>query len=83
MKTCTWEDCKSLAVKPQIASDGKEWANLCATHAQKMDDELLDVKKVLSNWVKAQGGSKEAVKRMKPAVDTAVRLARVLTRGRQ
>jgi hypothetical protein len=79
MKTCTWEGCASPAVTPQIASDGEEWANLCAEHAQKFDAELLDAKKVLGDWVKAQGGAKEVVKRMKPAIDTSVRLAQALT----
>ena len=75
MGSCTWQDCTQLV--PQIAKDGSQWADLCAAHAQELEDNLLDAKGVLRCWVRAQGGAKAAAERM--AIDASVKLAQVLT----
>lgn len=64
---CTWVGCEAEAKFPQISSDGKtEWANLCDLHHKEIDGALdsFDAKRILSNWVKAQGGAKAAAGRM-------------------
>lgn len=63
---CTWKDCDKPATQPQVASDGEIWANLCDEHHEKLEESLssLEPKKLLSAWVKAQGGANKAAKRM-------------------
>jgi hypothetical protein len=62
---CTWVDCQKDATKPQIARDGQKWANLCEMHDRELEEALkAGVPKVLSAWVKAQGGSTMASERM-------------------
>lgn len=64
--TCTWVDCSKEATVPQIAKDGDQWANLCVEHDAEIDKALvsMDVKVVLRNWLRAQGGAKAAAARM-------------------
>lgn len=73
--TCTWIDCKKEATVPQISKDGQEWSTLCEDHAKEIDkscDEFLhdpnglksNIKKMLSSWIKAQGGAKKAAERI-------------------
>ena len=62
---CTWVDCTAAATKAQIAADGEQWAHLCETHFLELDTAMkAGVKPMLSAWVKAQGGTKAAAKRM-------------------
>ncbi len=62
---CTWVDCTEVATTPKIGNDGSQWANLCAAHAKELDDNLLDPKAVLRCWVRAQGGAKRMVEKMR------------------
>jgi hypothetical protein len=57
----------------QTATDGEQWAVLCEEHATTLDRNIEDglkepsvvnVKKLLGSWVKAQGGAKAATKRI-------------------
>lgn len=65
---CTWVGCDRVATVPLRATDGEIWANLCGDHAKKHGDGVdhavkqgdTGIRKMLSNWVKAQGGSKVA-----------------------
>lgn len=63
---CTWIDCQASGFYEQKAKDGRVWATLCETHDKLVHAayESGDVKRILSNWVKAQGGAKAAVSRM-------------------
>ena len=63
---CTWVDCKNEASVPQIAKDGKEWANLCEMHDREINQSIenYDIRRILSGWVKAQGGGKKAAARL-------------------
>jgi hypothetical protein len=51
-----------LASVPEIANDGKQWANLCVEHDAEMNQSIVagDVRKLLSDWVKARRGAKKA-----------------------
>jgi hypothetical protein len=68
---CTWLDCEEEARVPQIANDGSQWACLCFEHAQEIENCMIKFespeygpKRMLSSWVKAQGGAKAAAARM-------------------
>ena len=62
---CTWEHCKNEAVKPQVGSNGRTWANLCGDHDIELDRaHAVGFKKLISCWVKAQGGAKKAAESM-------------------
>lgn len=68
---CTWVDCKNEAHVPQIANNGSVWAELCFEHAKeiencmtKFQEDGYGPKRMLSSWVKAQGGVKAAAARM-------------------
>ena len=65
---CTWVGCAATGHHQQVAKDGSVWAMLCETHLAEFNAayEPFNVKKVLSTWVKAQGGAKSATKRMLP-----------------
>ena len=78
---CTWADCSKEAAHQHLDKDGKEWCNLCDDHHNKLElgMDSADVKIILSNWVKAQGGAKKATERMKPAIETGTKLMRALT----
>lgn len=64
--TCTWTGCTDTAVHPQLGRDGAQWANLCSEHHQLLRDcqQSEDPKRILSSWVKAQGGAKVAARRL-------------------
>ena len=66
MTKCTWVDCLEQGINPQFSKDGKEWACLCDEHHLKLEGDLdsLDAKRILSSWVKAQGGAAEAAGRI-------------------
>lgn len=68
-KKCTWSMCASEATKDQIAKDGEVWASLCAEHDTALEDSLngSNPAKLLSLWIKAQGGSARAAERMAKA----------------
>lgn len=70
---CTWKDCQNDAVKPLVSKDGETWANLCAEHHAKHDTDAElairkggrdNMKRMMSNYIKAQGGAKAAAKRI-------------------
>ena len=63
---CTWIDCASDAAHPELDKNGRQWADLCDAHSQKLNDALScgDMRKVLAFWVRAQGGPKKAAERM-------------------
>lgn len=63
---CTWEGCDAFGGFLRKGKDGRQWANLCKQHDEETDAAITagNVKKILSNWVKAQGGSKKAAERM-------------------
>jgi len=65
---CTWVDCAKVGLFPQKADDGEQWAWLCGEHQDKLDDAIQGASenpfRMLSCWVKAQGGSRLATKRM-------------------
>lgn len=70
---CTWKECVSEAVKPLMSKDGKVWANLCSEHFQKHEEDAEraikeggrdNMKRMMSNYVKAQGGAASAAKRI-------------------
>jgi hypothetical protein len=68
---CTWVDCNAEATHPQVGKDGQQWSDLCDEHHAQLDkasDDFLSgatgPQKMLSAWVKAQGGSKKATERM-------------------
>jgi hypothetical protein len=68
---CTWLNCTAEAIVPQKANDGSTWANLCLEHHQEIENCMTKFeqpeygpKRMLSSWVKAQGGAKAAAARM-------------------
>lgn len=63
---CTWVDCQSTGIHPQLSKGGEVWACLCDEHHLKLEADLdsLDVKRILSSWVKAQGGAAKAAGRV-------------------
>lgn len=70
---CTWEKCPEVATVPQTAKDGEMWANLCQAHHDELEASINRlftdpgrnaIKRHLRDWIKAQGGSKAAAKRM-------------------
>jgi hypothetical protein len=73
---CTWENCNEVATYPQVGKDKEIWANLCQAHHAKLDSELLDVKKVLSNWIKASGGAKVMARKM--AADVTPKISKLI-----
>lgn len=65
-KTCTWKDCNQPATHPQLSNDGSEWANLCDSHSEEMEQAVtsLDPKTLVRSWILAMGGAKKAAKRL-------------------
>lgn len=70
---CTWKDCNKEAEKPLFSKNGTEWANLCSEHFDKHEDGVVtaikkggkdNLKRMLSNHIKAQGGASGAAKRL-------------------
>lgn len=63
---CTWKDCDNPASHPQMSEDGKTWAQLCIVHEGQLNDAMIsgEPKKILSAYVKAQGGAQAAAARM-------------------
>lgn len=64
---CTWENCHSNSEYPQIAKDGRTWANLCVLHNRELDKKLSsgNAMTIMAGWIRAQGGSKKAAEGMK------------------
>lgn len=69
---CTWKDCTNKAEHTLKDKNDIPWANLCKEHFEKHDNDIEiaiktpnkhNMKKMLSDWVKAQGGAKMAAKR--------------------
>lgn len=63
---CTWVDCTNQAKHRKIARDGDEWAHLCDLHEQEYQQVVAAplAGRILSTWIKAQGGAKVAAARM-------------------
>lgn len=63
---CTYVGCTALASVPQLDNSGRPWANLCAAHAAEVKASITsgDARRLLSDWVKAQGGAKKAAARL-------------------
>ena len=63
---CTWVDCQASGFLLQLDQQKRPWATLCETHHRLLHDalEAKDARKILSYWVKAQGGAKAAKDRM-------------------
>lgn len=63
---CTWKDCSQEAHHNRLDKQGNPWAELCDEHQILLDEAINsgDAKKILSAWVKAQGGAKAATRRM-------------------
>lgn len=68
---CTWVDptnirCPNVGKHNQVAKDGEVWAVLCDRHNSEINKSIEDLsaKKILRDWVRAQGGSKAAARRM-------------------
>lgn len=65
--TCTFEGCTRPAVHENKAKDGKVWSNLCDDHNRQLNDAISagsGPAKIVSLWVKCQGGSKKAADRV-------------------
>lgn len=68
---CTWMGeqgrCEAIATHPEVAKDGSQWANLCDEHFEEVERALtnFDARKLLANWVRAQGGPKAAAARIR------------------
>lgn len=62
---CTWVGCNANHTHPQIGQDGKQWACLCDEHHKLLYEcqQSGDPKRILSSWVKAQGGASAAASR--------------------
>ena len=63
---CTWKECSNEGKFPQLDKDQKQWAFLCEEHHIELEDAIdnFNAKKLLSCWVKAQGGAEKAAKRV-------------------
>jgi hypothetical protein len=63
---CTWVGCDNKASCLQESKDGEIWANLCEEHEAKQVKDIKEgnIKAMLSNWVKASGGSDKLAKRV-------------------
>lgn len=63
---CTWIGCDRIAPYEHKAKDGSIWATLCYEHNCELELALesKEPKKLLSSWVKAQGGPQKAAARM-------------------
>lgn len=60
-KICTWKDCNNTANNSQLDKNGKEWANLCDIHHNKLENDICNPipKKILRSWVLASGGAQK------------------------
>ena len=63
---CTYVGCTALASVPYLDKGGRPWANLCKEHDAEVNASITsgDARRLLSNWVKAQGGAKKAAARL-------------------
>ena len=63
---CTWRDCKQPAKHVCKSQTGDVWARLCVLHSEALDAAIDsgDPKKIMSCYIKAQGGSQKAAARM-------------------
>ena len=63
---CTWFGCASQGKYPQTGKSGEVWAFLCDSHNAELSKAIddFDARKIVASWIKAQGGSKKAAKRM-------------------
>ena len=63
---CTWKDCNGKATMPWFGKDGEQWASLCINHNAELEEAFTSgiPRKIVSAWIKAQGGSEKATERM-------------------
>ena len=69
---CTWKDCnEKQAYKTWLNKFGQPWCHLCRKHFEELDersDKAIseggqeNIAKMLSAWVKAQGGAEKMVR---------------------
>lgn len=73
MSVCTWQGCADKSERDLKDKDGIVWAKLCDKHYQEHDSAVdraltnpdrASIGKMMSAWIKAQGGSKKAAMRM-------------------
>lgn len=57
---CTWVDCQDTGLHAQLDRDGRAWSTLCEAHKLALDQVMVEgnVKKIISSWIKASGGSR-------------------------
>ncbi len=70
---CTWKDCDKEGDYELEDKNGGVWAFLCQGHYDEYENDVgiaiqdpskHNLKKMLSGYVKAQGGAKELVKKI-------------------
>lgn len=66
-RPCTWEGCSARAVKAKYDKQNRIWADLCAEHDTEFKRVMVlgGARRVLSAWVKAQGGAAKAAERVR------------------
>lgn len=69
MTTCTWKGCEDEATVGCYSKTGERWAHLCGQHEIKLDAAILsgNPRRIMSCYIKAQGGAEAAAKRVFPA----------------
>ena len=62
---CTWEGCTDRGYHLRLDKQGRPWATLCESHNNMFQAavDTQNIKKVLSYYVHAVGGSKKAMER--------------------
>ena len=67
IRPCTWEGCPARAVKPKHDKQNRIWADLCLEHNTEFERAMTlgAPGRVLSTWVKAQGGAAKAAERVR------------------
>lgn len=65
MTRCTWQNCTNPFKCVYKSQSGEVWARLCAEHDEIIKVAIKDAepKRLLSCYIKAQGGSKVAAQR--------------------
>lgn len=65
---CTWKDCNKEGSIPQLDTSKKQWAFLCQEHHDEIESSIsskpFNPKRLLSVWIKAQGGAKAVSERL-------------------
>ena len=73
MGQCTKKDCTGVAAHTLTDKQGAPWAYLCTGHYEEYNNIVAaaikeptkgNIKRMLGNWVKVQGGAEAAAKRL-------------------